>query len=57
MGLYNFRERFAPFILSGKKTHTIRAVRIHPDKPGNILYLYTGLRTKKGQTFDVCALR
>jgi len=57
VGLYNFRERFAPFILSGKKTHTIRAVRIHPDKPGNILYLYTGLRTKKGQTFDVCALR
>jgi hypothetical protein len=33
-------------ILSGEKTHTIRARRAHPDKPGNPMYLYTGLRTK-----------
>jgi len=46
MGLYNFQKRFVPFILSGKKTHTIRAIRAHPDKPGNILHLYTGLRQK-----------
>jgi len=46
MGLYNFQERFVPFILAGEKTHTIRAVRRHPDKPGNMLYLYTGLRRK-----------
>lgn len=44
MGLYNFEQRFVPFILSGAKTHTIRAVRAHPDKPGNMLHLYTGLR-------------
>jgi hypothetical protein len=46
MGLYNFKQRFAPFILSGAKTHTIRAARRYPDKPGNTLHLYTGLRTK-----------
>ena len=49
MGLYNFQARFVPFILSGRKTHTIRAVRAHPDKPGNTLHLYTGLRTKKAR--------
>lgn len=44
MGLYNFQPRFVPFILSGEKTHTIRAQRAHPDKPGNTLHLYSGLR-------------
>jgi hypothetical protein len=46
MGLYNFKKQFEPFILEGSKTHTIRATRKHPDKPGNTLYLYTGLRHK-----------
>jgi hypothetical protein len=46
MGLYNFQARFVPFILSGAKTHTIRAIRANPDKPGNTLHLYTGLRQK-----------
>jgi len=46
MGLYNFNARFVPFILSGKKTHTIRARRTYPDKRGETLHLYTGLRTK-----------
>lgn len=46
MGLYGFQKRFVPFILSGEKTHTIRAHRAHPDKPGNTLHLYTGLRQK-----------
>jgi len=46
MGLYNFKKRFVPFVLNGSKTHTIRALRAHPDKPGNTLHLYTGLRTK-----------
>lgn len=49
MGLYNFKERFVPFILDGRKQHTIRAVRANPDKPGNTLHLYTGLRTKKAK--------
>lgn len=47
MGLYNFQKRFVPKILSGDKTHTIRAERANPDKPGNTLHLYSGLRTKK----------
>jgi hypothetical protein len=46
VGLYNFQKRFVPFILSGEKTHTIRATRAHPDKPGNTLHLYTGLRQR-----------
>lgn len=49
MGLYGFKPQFVPFILDGRKTHTIRAVRVHPDKPGNTLHLYTGLRTKKAK--------
>jgi hypothetical protein len=46
MGLYNFQKRFVPKILAGEKTHTIRAIRANPDKPGNTLHLYTGLRQK-----------
>jgi uncharacterized protein YqfB (UPF0267 family) len=46
MGLYNFKLRFVPFILAGTKTHTIRELRRYPDKPGNTVHLYTGLRTK-----------
>ncbi len=46
MGLYNFKARFAPRILDGSKTHTIRPLRAHPDKPGDTLHLYTGLRHK-----------
>jgi len=49
MGLYNFKDRFVGPILSGDKTHTIRAIRAHPDKPGDTLHLYTGLRTKKAK--------
>lgn len=46
MGLYGFKKQFVPFILSGEKTHTIRARRANPDKSGNTLHLYTGLRQK-----------
>jgi hypothetical protein len=46
LGLYNFQRRFVPKILSGEKTHTIRGLRANPDKPGNLLHLYTGLRQK-----------
>lgn len=49
MGLYNFKERFAPRILDGSKTHTIRPLRAIADKPGNTLHLYTGLRTKRAR--------
>ena len=49
MGLYNFQKRFVPLVLDGRKTHTIRAIRKNPDKPGNTLHLFTGLRTKKAK--------
>jgi hypothetical protein len=44
MGLYNFQKRFVPMIEDGSKCHTIRACRRCPDKPGDTLHLYTGLR-------------
>lgn len=44
MGIYNFQQRFVSMIMAGRKTHTIRGHRVHPDKPGNTLHLYTGLR-------------
>lgn len=46
MGLYNFNPRFVDPILRGDKTHTIRARRRHPDSPGAMMHLYTGLRQK-----------
>lgn len=44
MGIYNFQSRFVPAIEKGAKTHTIRATRAYPDRPGQTLHLYTGLR-------------
>ncbi len=46
MPAYSFKERFVQFVLDGSKSNTIRSRRKHPAKPGDILYLYTGLRTK-----------
>lgn len=48
MAAYSFKQQFVPFILDGRKTHTIRALRKNGwvEKPGNTLHLYTGLRTK-----------
>jgi hypothetical protein len=46
MGIYSFKSRFVDKVLSGEKTHIVRAIRGHPDKPGNTLHLYTGLRRK-----------
>ena len=49
MGLYNFQQRFVPYILDGSKQHTIRACRKNPEKPGNVCHLYKGLRQKGAQ--------
>ncbi len=49
MGLYNFKPIFEGAILAGRKKHTIRAARKYPDRPGDTLYLYTGLRTKEAK--------
>lgn len=49
MGLYNFQERFVPFIQDGTKTHTIRAIRKYPQKVGALMHLFYGLRTKSAK--------
>ena len=49
MGIYNFKARFAPRILDGSKTHTIRPYRANSDAPGKTLHLYTGVRTKQAK--------
>ncbi len=47
MPAYSFQERFVPLVLEGSKTHTIRQRRVKGfAKPGDILYLYYGLRQK-----------
>lgn len=46
MPSYNFKPQFAAVIRSGEKRQTIRARgKRPPPKPGQIAYLYTGLRT------------
>lgn len=44
MPAFSFQARFAPLVESFTKKSTIRRKR--RAKPGDILYLYTGLRTK-----------
>jgi hypothetical protein len=46
MPAYNFKARFAPDVKSSIKRSTFRLPRKRPTKKGDILYLYTGLRTK-----------
>ena len=46
MPLYNYKPRFVPYIQDGSKFHTIRAIRKHPCRVGDMMYHYTGLRTK-----------
>jgi len=57
MPAYNFQPGFASLIEKGEKRQTIRKKRKRPTRPGDKLYLYTGMRTKKcrllGRT--VCA--
>lgn len=49
MPLLGFKKRFAPAVESGKKRQTIRARRKdgRDPKAGDILFLYSGLRTKQ----------
>ncbi len=49
MPALNFSEKFAPLVESGEKRQTIRKLRKdgRDPKPGDTLYLYTGMRTKK----------
>ena len=46
MPALNFQKQFVPLIESGEKRQTIRSQRKQPIKVGDLLYLYTGQRTK-----------
>lgn len=47
MVAYNFMTRFAADVESGKKPNTIRAIgKRRPPYPGEMLQLYTGMRTR-----------
>lgn len=46
MGLYNYDPFFAPGVRSGAILQTIRRKRLNPDKPGNFLHHYIGMRTR-----------
>ena len=45
MALLNFQKRFARSVAEGTKRQSIRAKRKNPVKRGELLHLYTGLRT------------
>ena len=47
MPALNFQKQFADDVKSGRKKQTIRLKRKNPIKEGDLLYLYTGMRTKK----------
>ena len=49
MPALNFQKQFAAIVESGQKRQTIRAYRKggRDPKPGDTLYLYTGMRTKQ----------
>ena len=47
MPALNYQERFAPKVESGEKRNTIRPRRKREIKPGDTLYHYTGMRTKR----------
>lgn len=46
MPAYNFKKQFEDDVEKGHKRQTIRPKRKRPTKPGDLLYLYTGMRTK-----------
>lgn len=58
MPALNYQKRFAPLVESGKKKHTIRACRKdgRDPRPGEVLYQYTGMRTKGCRKLreDIC---
>ncbi|TKD17936.1 ASCH domain-containing protein [Rhodobacter capsulatus] len=45
MVAYSFQKRFAPKIIDGSKRQTIRSQRKRHARPGELLQLFTGMRT------------
>ncbi|GHM98825.1 hypothetical protein WSM22_03150 [Cytophagales bacterium WSM2-2] len=52
MPALNFISKFKKAILNGDKPGTIRQQRKNPIKPGDTLYLFTGMRSAKCKKFD-----
>lgn len=48
-----FKKRFEPSIVSGLKVHTIRADKGNRWKPGTVMHMATGTRTKNYNCFMV----
>jgi uncharacterized protein YqfB (UPF0267 family) len=46
MPALNFKKQFAPLVATGQKKQTIRAMRKRPFRANDVLFLYTGMRTK-----------
>lgn len=63
MVAYGFKIGFAQPIVIGRKRHTIRAPRKRHARPGEVLQLYTGMRTKQCRLIgraiceNVCPIR
>ena len=59
MPLLGFKKQFAPLVEAGLKTQTSRAKRRdgRNPKPGDKLYLYTGLRTKACRKIGECVCK
>ena len=57
MPAYSFQEQFAPAVEQGKKRQTIRPPRKRPTRPGDTLYLYTGMRTRRCRLLRVATCR
>ncbi|MCP4702533.1 MAG: hypothetical protein GY862_37595 [Gammaproteobacteria bacterium] len=49
MPAYNFKRCFVHDVVTGRKSMTIRPLRKRATKPGDTLYLYTGMRSKSCQ--------
>ena len=50
MAAYSFKKQFSPLILAGTKAQTIRAERAGRSRharPGELVQLYTGMRTRQ----------
>jgi hypothetical protein len=50
--IIGFKERFKEPIIKGTKIHTIRIDAKNRWKPGNIMHMATGVRTKKYNQFN-----
>lgn len=51
IAVYNFQRQFVAPILLGRKPHTLRRRRKNATEPGDLVRMYTGLRTKKACRF------